>query len=1244
MAAPSLRDVEWQISYGPSDDRLNSFYIPALQRSVQYDRSAGFFSSSALAVAAAGVAGLIANGGSMRLLVGAQLSREDVEAIKCGAELEGIIAEKLIAALDQPVEDLLRRRVEILAWMVAQGTLQIRVVLPRDANGLPVPADQAQDYYHPKEGVFTDAEGNQVAFSGSVNESMTGWQRNYEQFSVYFSWDGSHPYLRQVAHRFNRLWDGREADWIALDIPQAARQSLLRFVPATAPEHDPLAPAVTVVPPSDEETQRQRERILFRFIRDIPYFPDAQQLGAATCAIAPWPHQMRVAQQIIETYPRRYMLCDEVGLGKTIEAGLVLRQLVISGRVKRCLLLVPKSVARQWQEELYEKFVLDVPLFDGGRFWNYAGDELDWQYETDNPWDAFDLFIASSQLAKRRDRQAQVLAARPWDLVLVDEAHHARRRDFLQPIYRPNRLLELLTAPQFQARAILLMTATPMQVHPLEVWDLLKVLGLGGKWGADQNNFLRFYSELMKPFEEVDWDFVFEMVKDYLQYGGQINPEFARHAQDELGFVAWDKLQRLPDDTRPSRTVRRLAPHAQPYVHEMARQHTPLRAVMFRSTRDLLREYVRRGLLSENVPTRDPQLVWIPMRPEEMALYLRIEEYISDFYQKYENERKGLGFVMTVYRRRLTSSFYAVRRSLERRLAFLQGRAEQAFDDDDLEQADLEADVTEILEGDHRALYQEEIEYVESFISDLQQLSAQDSKTSQLIEDLNAIFRQRETALVFTQYTDTMDYLRDKLRQVYGDQVACYSGRGGEVWNGIAWVGVTKEDIKQTFREGRDIKILVCTEAASEGLNLQTCGVLINYDMPWNPMRVEQRIGRIDRIGQVHAQVWIRNYFYEETVEARVYKALARRIRWFEGVVGDVQPILALVGRAIERVVMTAPDEREQVLADELNDIERGLDRTDSDILNVYEGSEGVHPWAGLAAPITLPELKQLLVGSSHLGRRFIPHPEIEGAYRLTIPPSREAVVTFDPEVFDRFPNSVHFLSYGSQVLDDLLRRVPEPSDGETRGILRLSVEGDMPVVAYYSANEQGQPVRLSTIGELHNALQRRSAGDAWPPEAYQQAQDDFKKLFSAMASRGTQIERFQRQALRSALVEEALQILIRAAMVEAAQAHLSGDTSDQPAFVDEPTVRSLSRHGFPFTALLQLAGDRVPLQAIPVNPDIAGASHAQRRKIFSDLGQAGRRLLMRWRSLADLAGAPVVPSASIRGSFLAFDTNEQEC
>ena len=158
-------------------------------------------------------------------------------------------------------------------------------------------------------------------------------------------------------------------------------------------------------------------------------------------------------------------------------------------------------------------------------------------------------------------------------------------------------------------------------------------------------------------------------------------------------------------------------------------------------------------------------------------------------------------------------------------------------DDDDIEQEDLRIDVTELLDDqEEHPRFRGEIEYVEDFLVELSGLGGNDSKVERLLADLGEIFKQRDTVLIFTQYTDTMDFLREQLRQVYGGQVACYSGRGGEVWNGIAWVPTTKENIKNAFRKGEAIKILLGTAAASEGLNLQTCGVLINYDVPWNPM------------------------------------------------------------------------------------------------------------------------------------------------------------------------------------------------------------------------------------------------------------------------------------------------------------------------------------------------------------------------------------------------------------------------
>ena len=1232
MHTDRLRDYPFQISYGPADDRLHDFYIPALSCSIRYDRTAGFFASSALAVAAAGVARLIAQGGSMRLLAGAQLSEADVRAIERGQALDDVVAERLVAALSEPEEEVMRRRLEVLAWMVAAGRLHVRVVLPTGAEGRPLPASQAQDYYHPKEGVFTDRYGDQIAFSGSINESAAGWQRNYEQFMLFRSWDGSRPFLSQVRYRFERLWNGQEPGWIALEVPEAARQRLLRYRPSEAPTRDPLerAPEEKAVAEAEARfvatDELQRERVLFQFLRDAPYLLNARWLGAATSALTPWPHQARIAGTIVARFPERFILCDEVGLGKTIEAGLVLRQLILSGRVRRCLILAPRSVCRQWQEELYEKFALDVPFFDGHTFRDVFGQER--TPDVPNSWDAEDVFIASSQLAKRRERQPDLLAARRWDLVIVDEAHHARRKDFLTNRYRPNRLLELLTGLKERTAGLLLMTATPMQVHPVEVWDLLRVLGLGGRWGADDANFLRFFQELRRPDDDADWDFVFGMVRDFLKTGGEFDPVFCRQAEAQLGLVDWQRLKTLISTQERRATLKRLPPQARPLAVEMARRHTPLRRYLFRSTRRLLREYVRRGILKATVPHRDPRPVWISMRDEEQDLYRRIEEYISQFYRKYEEERKGLGFVMTVYRRRLTSSFYAVRRSLERRLEFLRGRAvvdtPAGLDEDDLEQEDLSADVTELLDEEERSRFRDEIEYVEDFLAELGRLSGNDSKVERLLADLDEIFRQRDTVIIFTQYTDTMDFLREQLRQVYGGQVACYSGRGGEVWNGIAWVKTTKEAIKNAFQEGEAIKILLGTEAASEGLNLQTCGVLINYDMPWNPMRVEQRIGRIDRIGQVHGEVWIRHYFYEGTVEAKVYRALENRIGWFEEIVGELQPILARMGQAIQTVAMTPGAEREQVLARELERLREDLDARQVEGFDLDRYLVADEPLLESTSPVTLDDLKRVLTQSSSLAECFQPHPKFERAYWLRTD-GDDVAVTFDAALFDAHPNTLRLLTYGNELLTELLRAVPEPalvpplppsqSWGGKRGgrVLRCQTKGPLPLCAYYALDTGGRPQRIERLADLE-VLCAEKPDVHWSEEAVTSACEDFERKAAALLQQQARVVTVRQRAERLALEEQARQTLLRAALVELAlgqQPELYEEEALPVAFTEE-AITGLRRHGYPFAPLLRLVnvdGLR-PSPTAPFYATVQGRSRETLRRRFVVLRNKATRLV----------------------------------
>jgi hypothetical protein len=1178
----SLRSYQFRIYYGPADDPLNNFYIPALSASLQYDRSAGFFSSSALAVAAAGVARLIQNGGRMRLLVGAALDEKDVESIQKGYDLKARITERLLERFPDPQDALLQRRLEVLAWMVAEGTLEIKVVLPRDERGLPIPAQSVMDYFHAKSGVFTDANGDQVAFTGSINESETAWQKNYESFLVLFSWDATRAHLAQIAINFERLWADREPNWIALDIPQAVKERLLKYRPPYAPTRDPLEHEPIEKPTKEGKqifvTQApQSERLLFQFLRDAPYLPNATGLGAATSAIVPWPHQSRVANAVIQRFPDRAMLCDEVGLGKTIEAGLVIRQLILSGRVKRCLILVPKSVLKQWQEELYEKFALEVPRYDAGKYLDVRDQPL--PTPDGNPWDAFDVMLAGSQLAKRADRRKQILEAKPWDLLVVDEAHHARRKDFKERIYRPNRLLGLLNEinAQDKAASLLLMTATPMQIHPLEVWDLLTVLGMGGRWAADEDNFLGFFQEMRKPFAEADWELVFDLVHDQLAAGGQLDPTFKAQVSAEIGPVKWSELEALPNQSgQRARTIRHLGSAVQPHVKELARRHTPLNHYIFRNTRSLLREYIKRGILKDNVPIRRPQRTRVPMQPDEQALYDRIDEYISHFYQKYETERRGLGFVMTVYRRRLTSSFYAVRKSLERRLKFLRGLTEEVFDDDDLEQDELEQDVEELLGATPRERFKAELEYVEDFIQELRLLSISDSKLEKLKDELSRMFMQRPTALVFTQYTDTMDYLRDQLVEVYGSQVACYSGRGGQVWTGIVWAPTTKEDVKSRFGDGR-VRILLCTESASEGLNLQTCGVLINYDMPWNPMRVEQRIGRIDRIGQQYREVWISNYFYQDTIEDVIYQRLADRIDWFEVVVGDLQPILAEVGEATRRLAMLPRSEREVQLEKEIDSFRQRLQNREVEALNLdnFVAAED-YVSAGPASPVSLTDMKELLIASQATGHLFEPHPDIADAYLLTWQGAK-LPVTFSRECFDKHPDTVRFLSYGSPLLAELLENVPAPQSESSGSLVRCRTTGNVELRAWYvSAEGQAQPQSIETLADLRDWLARHPGSEPTSETLRDEAQMLFESKVAQVNRQ--QAELLQHRQLARYLAEraKAQRLLIQAALVEIAlgQQPEMFESETYPSAFNEEAVLGLQRHGFPWSALLKLAYD----------------------------------------------------------------------
>ena len=964
----------WQRKYTPDDgDLVRLFYVPALEDAKSYDRLTGYFNAGALALAARGIEGLVRNAGHMRLVVGCTLAPDEIEAIEKGAKLrdrvERHLKERSLAPPDPSAADAL----ELLAWMVEHGCLDVKVAVPCDTERRPIPAD---GIFHEKAGIVTDRAGDRLAWNGSLNETPAGWRHNWESINVYTSWG---PEPRRVADEeanFARIWGNKANRVIVLDTPEAVRRDLMRFMP----ESDQPArlresgkeppPATPVDPPPepdgtpvDDRTERivdLRSRV-WAFIDWAPALPDGgARVGEATGAVIPWPHQVRAFERLYSHWPPRLLIADEVGLGKTIQAGLLLRQAWLAGRARRILILAPKAVLRQWQIELREKFNLNWPIYDGRQLVRYSSPALrgrETRSVDADAWHTEPVVIASSQLMRRRERAKVLLEdAAPWDLVVLDEAHHARRRAAGSAQEGgPNALLGLMQNLQARTDALLLLTATPMQVHPVEVWDLLSLLGLPKDWTAPA--FLRFFEDIAQTSPSADAvERMARLFRAAERQFGEMAESDARRITGLSGLLAKRVLRALRD--RASIPRRQLETAERRAALTVMRSHTPVRHLVSRHTRELLRRYHSQGLLATPVAERRVEDRLVEMTAGERALYDAVEDYIASTYnQAAAAERTAVGFVMTIYRRRLASSFQALRTTLQRHLdvvaeagdapsgegagdlsAALFGGLDEDVSDDETSEEARDADEVALLE--QRALAVEEAADIRMLLDGIGVLPP-DSKLREL---KNVIRELRQDgfpqAMVFTQYADTMDFLREELgRQDFlaegdartradqsgggvGDasrsadrsrgllRLMCFSGRGGEIRSsGGEWNTVGRDEVKRRFREG-EADLLLCTDAAAEGLNFQFCGALINYDMPWNPMRVEQRIGRIDRLGQAHSAIRIVNLHYEGTVETDVYRALRTRINLFEAVVGPLQPILAQLPRTIAGAVLSGRGRR----------------------------------------------------------------------------------------------------------------------------------------------------------------------------------------------------------------------------------------------------------------------------------------------------------------------------------------------
>jgi hypothetical protein len=341
-----LRDYPWKISYSSNThNTITDFYIPALECTVQYDRKSGFFNSAILSKVACGLGAMLHNEGRMRLIMGCQFSPEDLNAIQQGYALRDALLTRLDADLKPPENLVQLKHFEILSWLIQNQYLDIKIAIPLKENGIPEVSEQQLDprhIFHEKVGIFTDCDGDKLAFNGSNNESIAGWERNVESFHVYCSWDGGRELERvqEEVSRFEQLWYNFSPNVRVFEVPEAVQKKLLRYTPPSKPTWnikaefdntvDSLPLTVNRKNSQQSTVNSQQERLAFNQLANIHEHPGCLDFCLKSIPIKPWPHQIKILRRVAEKFPQSFLIADEVGLGKTIETGLILRYLLLA--------------------------------------------------------------------------------------------------------------------------------------------------------------------------------------------------------------------------------------------------------------------------------------------------------------------------------------------------------------------------------------------------------------------------------------------------------------------------------------------------------------------------------------------------------------------------------------------------------------------------------------------------------------------------------------------------------------------------------------------------------------------------------------------------------------------------------------------------------------------------------------------------------------------------------------------------
>lgn len=1067
-----LTSQQWLYTYKTSStiidgrpvDILHDFYIPVLKLATRYDRVAGYFRSTSLAAASQGFSAFVGKHGKMRLIVGADLEPHDVKAILSGD------AQRLTAHLNGELEsseawpEAVKNGVSLLAWMVAKGFLEVRVAFRvHGVSGEPLPFESVEDgYVHEKWFVLSDEYGNRLYGSGTLNESKTGLAINAENIDIHCDWWGAMDKLRvdNAAQDFDRLWEGHVPHMPVYTLPAAVKQRLIRYAENIQVPKE--IDGTSEVPPQELKPS-DLERLKFALIKDGPKLPNGRLVGMETAPVELWPHQQVVVTRLVETWPFSYLLCDEVGLGKTIEAGVAIRCLYLSGIARRILITAPASLTRQWHRQMATKVLLSfgrvVTAPDLAHEYVFPKDKT---IPAQTPYEP-DLVIMSTGLLSRKDRAEGLKNSTPFDIALVDEAHYARRRNPTggtkdHPDYG-NLYLSIREYLLQQTSSLWMATATPMQIDPVEVCDLLALINRVGAFQLDPTLTLEFYEVLGKLLarQELDnreWEFLRQTViavkkEDPLLWS--FLESSVIDGRIRTAFRQWLEQGRVPRG-RDRELMNRIIFSA-----------SPLARVMMRHTRPLLELYRQHGQLSQKLAQRHVSTKAVRFTTLEKRIYDQLEEYCEELGRQSltsgDNERQMVSFLLSFLRLRFASSLYAIKETLTRRLrkveATLQHQLRLEAEGSDSSKSALEDLVFETEHEDDLAAVEtllkdratSDLEWertrLQAMLNDMADITGPSSKMQELLKQLDLRFdrstgRIKQT-VIFSRFLDTVTDIVKRLRHVHPAMlIGIYSGQGASYYDLSQgrMVVTDRDDVKERFLRG-EIDVLVCTDAAAEGLNLQTADLLLNFDLGWNPMKIEQRIGRIDRIGQKYDHIYVINLCYADSAEEIVYGRLLNRLADANAIVGAQQTSLLpiepedfqmfvngeiteaeLEARARERLALKQrTSARMEIPAHELYDIYRRLtDRQQRNPVPITLKAI----WDGLTNSQYLKALGCKVTGQGEDGIF-----EVNGFDNI----SPKARLTISRRLYEEGlagGGRVKFASYGEPLFDALLANIDE--------------------------------------------------------------------------------------------------------------------------------------------------------------------------------------------------------------------------